>query len=137
MSVHPSACIARIGWQIDPSQPGNNMLFALDEWQSRKGRISASEAWIPACSFMEDTASALFRLLQRSSSGVTHIDSNANEAFNFATIDTALKGVFDREPWQVQPNRDYVHDQRLLSGEQLVPPISARLSSLLRRESDV
>jgi len=136
LSVHPRASIARIGWQIDPSQPGNNMLFALDQWQARDGRVSASEAWIPACSFMEDTATALLCLLRNPSPGATHIDSNATEAHNFATIATALKKVFEKELWQIEPNRDYEHDQRLLNAKQLVPPISQRLSPLLHPQSD-
>ncbi|PTT78536.1 dTDP-4-dehydrorhamnose reductase, partial [Pelomonas sp. HMWF004] len=38
----PTPVIARIGWQIDPTQPGNNMLMTLDGWQARDGQVNAS-----------------------------------------------------------------------------------------------
>lgn len=63
-AAHPGAAIARLGWQIGPEPVGNNMLAALDGWQAWQGEVAASRAWIPACSFMEDTAEALLlRLL--------------------------------------------------------------------------
>ena len=63
--AHAGASIARIGWQIDPTQPGNNMLMALDQWQASQGRVAASRRWKPACSFMVDTAQALADLLRQ------------------------------------------------------------------------
>lgn len=130
LGVCPDASIARIGWQIDPHQPGNNMLFALDQWQVNEGHVSASRAWRPACSFMEDTAEALLRLLLTPEAGVTHIDSNAEEAHSFSSIARALKQVFHRTSWNVHEHEDYVHDQRLAGGGALVPPLSARLPPL-------
>jgi dTDP-4-dehydrorhamnose reductase len=130
LTANPSACVARIGWQIDPSQPGNNMLMALDQWQTTTGRISASRAWRPACSFMEDTAAALMKLLQNPVHGVSHIDSNADEGHDFVQIALSLRIEFGRESWRVHPNADYRHDQRLLGGGALVPPLSDRLVSL-------
>ena len=132
LAAHPGACIARIGWQIDPEQRGNNMLFALDQWQEREGRVSASRAWRPACSFMEDTAAALLRLLKSPVAVVTHIDSNADEGHEFAAIARALKQAFDRPAWRIVENEDYAHDQRLAGGGALVPPLSARLAPLVR-----
>lgn len=129
-SAYPDACIARIGWQIDPQQPGNNMLHALDQWQAKDGRISASQAWRPACSFMEDTAAALVHLLRAPVPGVTHIDSNADEGHDFARIAHALKFVFGRAGWLVHPTEDYAHDQRLAGGGRFVPRLSSRLAPL-------
>lgn len=126
----PDARIVRIGWQIDPQQPGNNMLRALDQWQTAKGCVSASRAWKPACSFMEDTAAALIHLLQAPVPGVTHIDSNADEGHDFASIARALRQVYGREDWDVRPTEDYLHDQRLAGGAAFVPPLSSRLPPL-------
>lgn len=124
------ACIARIGWQIDPRRSGNNMLAALDRQQAQDGRIRASELWRPACSFMEDTAKALAGLLLKPIPGVTHIDSNADEGHNFASIVAALQQAFQRHTWIIEPTRDYLHDQRLVGGGALVPPLSKRLPAL-------
>lgn len=129
LAASRTAAIARIGWQIDPTQPGNNMLMALDGWQQREGSVAASRAWTPACSFMADTAAALLGLLQAPLPGVHHLDSNAGEAWRFDEIARALAGRFGRD-WQVVPHEDYRHDQRLVGGSLQLPPLSTRLPSL-------
>lgn len=123
--------IARIGWQIDPAQPGNNMLMALDGWQQREGRVAASRAWTPACSFMQDTAAALLTLIERPLPGVHHLDSNAQEGWRFDEVARALAVACGRD-WSVEPNDDYRHDQRLVGGPSRLPPLSARLKGLSR-----
>ncbi|MBI3349988.1 MAG: sugar nucleotide-binding protein [Burkholderiales bacterium] len=119
--------IARIGWQIDATQPGNNMLPTLDQWQQRDGCVKASNAWTPACSFMTDTAAALLGLLDRPLPGVHHLDSNAEEGWRFDEIARALARAFGRD-WRVEPHEDYRHDQRLVGGPSSLPPLSARLA---------
>ena len=132
-AAYPGACVVRIGWQIDPDQPGNNMLRTLDQWQANSGCVSASRRWKPACSFMQDTAAALAALLHRPVAGTLHLDSNAQEAHSFLDIVQALRSAFDRHHWQVQANEDYVHDQRLVHGTLAdlpvlrLPPLSQRL----------
>jgi dTDP-4-dehydrorhamnose reductase len=121
--------IARIGWQIDPAQPGNNMLMALDEWNRRDGCVAASRAWTPACSFMADTAAALLALIERPLPGVHHLDSNAAEAWRFDEVARALARQFGRD-WRVQAHGDYRHDQRLVGGAVSLPPLSTRLPGL-------
>ena len=118
--------IARIGWQIDETRSGNNMLLTLDDWQKRDGRVAASSAWTPACSFMADTAQALLGLIERPLPGVHHLDSNAEEAWRFDKVARALARTFERD-WRVEPNEDYRHDQRLVGGPSRLPPLSARL----------
>jgi len=134
LNSYPQASVARIGWLIDWQQPGNNMLMALDQWQAKEGRVSASETWRPACSFMEDTAEALVRLLREAEPGVTHIDSNAAEGHTFLNIVAALKHVCRRDAWRIEPTKEYVHDQRLVGGDVLVPGLSERLPPLMRTE---
>lgn len=123
----PTPVIARIGWQIDPAQPGNNMLMALDEWHKRDGRVAASHAWTPACSFMADTAAALLALIERPLPGVHHLDSNAAEGWCFDELARALARQFGRD-WRIEANEDYRHDQRLVGGPSALPPLSARLA---------
>lgn len=134
LAASPVAAIARIGWQIDPSQPGNNMLMALDDWQRRDGRVAASRLWTPACSFMADTAAALLALVERPAPGVHHLDSNAEEGWSFDQVACALAAAHGRA-WRVEANDDYRHDQRLVGGPRQLPPLSARLPGLstLRR----
>ncbi|RZL40477.1 MAG: NAD(P)-dependent oxidoreductase [Rubrivivax sp.] len=119
--------IARIGWQIDATRPGNNMLLTLDEWAQRDGFVKASSAWTPACSFMADTAAALLALIERPLPGVHHLDSNADEAWRFDEVARALARHFGRD-WRVEANEDYRHDQRLVGGPSGLPPLSARLA---------
>jgi len=121
------ASLVRIGWQIDDSASGNHMLAALEGWQQQQGRVSASPHWRPACSWLADTAQALLGLVSRPIAGLVHVDSNAEEGHDFVAIARALQQRFARGHWRVQADGDYVHDQRLVGGQALVPPLSARL----------
>jgi dTDP-4-dehydrorhamnose reductase len=126
-AANAGASIVRIGWQIDATLPGHNMLVELDGWQARDGRIGASRAWRPACSFVDDTAAVLIDLIERPQPGVVPIDSNAAEGHSFEAIVRALQCRYARWHWQIAPNDDYRHDQRQIGGEQRVPGLSARL----------
>lgn len=125
----PSARVARIGWQIDEAAQGNNMLATLDHWQREQGRIAASRCWIPACSFMPDTAMALLGLLQDEAAvgRVVHLDSNAESALSFDHLVAALARRFDRQGWRIEVTEDYRHDQRLLD------PQPGRIAALASR----
>jgi len=127
--AHPGAIVARLGWQIDPQAPGNNMVAALNAQQQRDGTIRASTRWKPACSFMDDTAEALFGLLEKPVPGVHHLDANADEGHSFHTIVTALREALQR-PWNVDVDDAYVHDQRLVGGPTRLPPLRRRLPGL-------
>jgi len=130
LAVNPQAMVARIGWQIDPGAAGNNMLMALDGWQSREGCVAASSVWIPACSFMEDTATALLDFIRKPEAGIHHLDSNAKEGYPFDAIVRALKAQFQRNQWQVRVHQDYRHDQRLIAPHTRMPDLSCRLPAL-------
>lgn len=123
-AAHAGASIVRIGWQIDPQARGNNMLATLDRWQAEQGEVAASRAWIPACSFMADTAHALLRLLAEP--GLHHVDSNARDAWPFSRLVAALRVCYRRN-WNLREHADYCHDQRLLGGPEWVPDLSVRL----------
>ena len=127
LAANRRASLVRIGWQIDAERPGNNMLKTLDDWQAKQGSVQASRAWIPACSFMQDTVQALLPLLRVQTPGTFHLDSNAVEAHSFDRVAAALKKHFAREHWQLRVHEDYQHDQRLIGGPLSLPPLSARL----------
>ena len=128
LTACPSATVARIGWQIAADAVGNNMLRHLDEQHARDGRIRASSAWRPACSFMSDTAAALCDLVQEGTGGPVHLDSNALDAMTFDQVVQRLGKKFERD-WVVEVTQDYVHDQRLLneSGGSMLPALSVHL----------
>jgi dTDP-4-dehydrorhamnose reductase len=132
-AANPSACIARIGWQIDAaddgSASGNNMLAALDAQQARDGRIRASTRWRPACLFMSDTAAALLQLIEQRVARTAHLDSNASDALDFHSLVHELKKRFARQLWLIEAHEEYVHDQRLLSEDDA----AVRLPSLIER----
>ncbi|PNY81052.1 sugar nucleotide-binding protein [Deinococcus koreensis] len=126
VAANPDAVIARIGWQIHPDATGNNMVAQLGAQQREQGRIRASRHWIPACSFMDDTAAALVGLAQDASRGPVHLDSNANDALNFPDLVRALARQLG-QPWQVEETEDYRHDQRLADGVERMPGLRGRL----------
>ncbi len=133
---NPAACIVRLGWQIDPTPSGNNMLAALDAQQAREGGIKVSTRWRPACSFMADTAAAILSLLSARATTTIHLDSNAREGHSFAAIVHALRRTYGRAHWGVRPTLDYAHDQRLLDQAALLPNLSVRLPALLSDEQE-
>jgi dTDP-4-dehydrorhamnose reductase len=130
LAANSAAVILRIGWQINPDRAGNNMIAALDQWQTKEGEISASRRWRPACSFMEDTGLAIVELLKSNKGGVFHFDSNANEGATFVQIVHALKVAYGKESWKIREQEEYVHDQRLIGTDLLAPPLSLKLPSL-------
>jgi dTDP-4-dehydrorhamnose reductase len=125
--ANPNACIARIGYQIDWDARGNNMLAHLEQ-QAANGGIEASSAWVPACSFMNETATALCDLLERHVGGVLHLDSNQETGYTFDQIVLALKAHLRRD-WSVRVARSYEHDQRLV-GSGLLPALHDQLPEL-------
>lgn len=126
------AIIARFGWQIDPDAKGNNMLAHLDQQQARNGKIQAGRRWIPACSFMEDTAEAIRSLVAKRAGGVFHLDSNARDAWTFDRVARAVKTRFARDSWVIEVDESYVHDQRLIGHEGRIVPLSLRLADPLQ-----
>lgn len=128
----PQAAIARLGWQIDETAGGNNMLAELDRRQAREGRVTASSRWTPACSFIDDTCRALLDLVETPRAGTFHLDANAGEAWRFDQVVQALKAHCARD-WVVAVDGSataYAHDQRLVGGAIALPPLSRRLPGL-------
>lgn len=121
-----AAIVARIGWQIGAARGGNNMLEALYRMAEVSGAVRASRAWIPACSFMRDTADALLTLLDRGEPGVFHLDANAHSALDFPTIARRLARLHHAD-WAIEITDDYLHDQRLPDSRVSLPPLTERL----------
>lgn len=122
--------IARLGWQIGEDLGGNTMSHYLAEAMQNKREIAASGRWIPACSFVADTAAVLLDLAvaQRMGNRVFHIDGN--RGWSFFEIATALKSYLNQN-WKIRQDDGFVFDQRLLGDLVERCDISRRLA--LRR----
>ncbi|MBL8510329.1 MAG: sugar nucleotide-binding protein [Betaproteobacteria bacterium] len=128
---HPTGVrVARLGWQIDPTRPdGNQMVAHAHREQQAHGRVSASDQWWPACSFLQDTAAALLGLLDQPP-GLYLLDSN--RGWDFVTLLQALKAAHGFN-WQIAPNQDYRHDQRMIDGRINMPSLAQHLPLLADR----
>jgi dTDP-4-dehydrorhamnose reductase len=126
LSANARAVIARIGYQIDTANPTGNNMFAHLQAKAAQGEIRASSSWIPACSFMQDTAAALWQLAEHSvasnASGIFHLDSNAACTMNYHQIVQALAALTHNH-WSVIETQDYQHDQRLLDDSTQLNPV--------------
>ncbi len=125
----PDSVVVRLGWQIGDAPGGNQMLTFLDDQMKREGVVRASTRWLPACSFLPDTAEALVRLVAMPP-GLYQCESNVR--WSFFEIAQALNARAGG-PWRIEPNEDFVYDQRLVDARLAMPPLSARLSQLLPR----
>ncbi len=126
--ANPGACVARIGWQIGETPGSNNMIDFLETRTREDGAVRASRRWIPACSFLADTADTLAALTgDPAATGVYQVDGNPG--WNFHEIATALSARHGNR-WPVEPTEDFVHDQRMLDPRVSIAPLSQRLPSL-------
>jgi dTDP-4-dehydrorhamnose reductase len=123
-SANPAARIARLGWQIGSAPEGNTMLRFFADRVAEGGVVKASRRWLPACSFLEDTAGGLIRLLDQPA-GLYHLDSN--RGWDFFTIASALSAAHGNT-WPVEADDGFVCDQRLVE-----PRPEIRLPALHRR----
>jgi len=123
---NPRAIIARLGWQIGEAPGSNNMIDFFDKQMQEKGHIDASSKWLPSCSFLDDTADALYRVAQLSP-GIYMFNSNTH--WNFYEIASALNKQYG-SPWKIRANEDFVYDQRMMEERITLPPLSTRLKDL-------
>jgi dTDP-4-dehydrorhamnose reductase len=133
---YPDAVVARLGWQIgdlrsdgplvDPGAGSNTMESFLARQHRDHGEIRASTRWLPACSFVDDTAAALHELAGRAG-GTYLLDSNRR--WTFFSIARALSTA-RRAPWSVLPTEDFIYDQRMIDDRIALPALESRLSAL-------
>lgn len=112
MDVNPEAVIARIGWQIGEAPGGNNMLSYFDQHQREHGKVALSRRWVPACSFLHDTASVLAGLVEeRIPGGLYHVQGN--RGLDICEIAKRLKARH-RSPWEIVETHDFKMDNRMV-----------------------
>lgn len=127
-AANPLTRIARLGWQIGEADGSNNMVNHLDRQMKEQGVIKASRKWKPACSFLDDTAAGLVRLMELPPD-LYQFDSNRH--WSFHDIAEALNHQRGN-PWNVQADDHFVFDQRMLDPRPGLPSLSAHLPSLVR-----
>lgn len=125
-AAHPEARIARLGWQIGTTPGGNQMVDFLARTFQAEGSIRASRHWFQACSFLDDTADALLRVVTAQPPGLYHADGNPG--LSFYEIVTGLNRMLG-EPWTVVPTEEPVQNNRLLDARVAVRPITDRFPS--------
>lgn len=124
---NPSAKVVRLGWQIGRGPGSNNMIDFFDRHMRERGRVPASRRWLPAASFLEDTADALVRLAAEPP-GLYQFDANG-AGHSFYDIASALSRLHGGA-YRVEPTDDFVYDQRLLDGRVPLTPLAERLPGL-------
>ncbi len=127
-AAHPEATIVRLGWQIGDQPGGNNMLTFFDDRMREEGRVRASTRWLPATSFLADTAAALIDAAQ-AAPGIYHLD--ANTRWSFFDIARALSAAHGNR-WIVEPTDAFVYDQRMTDPRISLPALDRRLPELAR-----
>jgi dTDP-4-dehydrorhamnose reductase len=128
MHQNPDATIVRLGWQIG-TQPGSNQMIDFFDRETRaRGEVRASTQWRPACSFLDDTADAIARLLGEAP-GRYLLDSNTRWTFfEIAQALSALHG--DR--WSIVPTEHPTQDQRMIDPRVPIASLATRLPALSR-----
>jgi dTDP-4-dehydrorhamnose reductase len=127
LAQNPASLVVRLGWQIG-FEGGNVMVTALTEQMRERGEIRASTRWLPACSFLDDTAAALERLATVAERGLYMIDSNVRWTHFEIARALAEGAALD---WRVVPDDDgFGKDQRMIDPRLEVPSLRARLPSL-------
>jgi dTDP-4-dehydrorhamnose reductase len=125
LAANRQAVVARLGWQIGDSAGSNNMVDFLVRAQQAEGCIGASNRWLPACSFLADTAAALAGLLDSAGArGIYHLDGNTGLTFfEVAQRLNARHGG----TWRIYKTAEPDQDQRLIDHRISVGSIAARL----------
>jgi dTDP-4-dehydrorhamnose reductase len=118
--------VLRIGWQIGERAGSNNMIDFFDKQMREHGRIEASTRWLPACSFLPDTAEAIWTALS-TPPGLYMVDSNAR--WNFFEIASALNRRHGGK-WKIESTDKFVYDQRMIDARLGVPELKRRLPEL-------
>jgi dTDP-4-dehydrorhamnose reductase len=123
---NPSAVVARLGWQIGNAPGTNNMVDFLERQQAEQGEIRASRKWLPACSFVQDSAAAL-TALATFPAGLYLVNSNTQ--WSFYDIVVALNALHGNR-WNVVPDDAFVYDQRMLDERVPIASLDERLPAL-------
>jgi dTDP-4-dehydrorhamnose reductase len=111
VNAHPSALIARLGWQIGVEPQANNMLAHLHRTATEQGFIEASTRWVPSCAYLEDTAAGILELVRAAASGLYQLEGNPGLSFHEIVTRLCQHHGFD---WDVRTTEHHVQDNRMI-----------------------
>lgn len=123
LAANPDATVVRLGWQIGAAPGTNTMVDFLHRMHVERGYVEASTNWVPACSFLEDTATALVDATTREA-GVYLFDGNPGLSFH--GIAERL-GRRDGRGWQVRATELPFRNTQMLDDRIPVAPITEQL----------
>jgi len=123
---YPQATVVRLGWQIGDAAGSNNMIDYLERAAREHGHVAASSRFLPACSFLPDTAAALARALT-APPGLYQIDGN--DRHTMWQIACALSEHHGRR-WRIVETAEPYQDQRMIDPRLDTAQISGRLPAL-------
>lgn len=123
---YPQATVVRLGWQIGDAAGSNNMIDYFERQAREHGHIAASTRWLPACSFLPDTAAALVRAIG-APPGLYQIDGNERHTmWQIASALSAQHGL----RWRITQATEPHQDQRMIDPRLGVAPLARRLPAL-------
>lgn len=109
LSIYPEAYIMRIGWQIGESAGSNNMVDFFQKQMDTQGYIDASSRFFPSCSFIEDTAEAIFNVVSNHLPDTYLVNSNHKHSlFEIATYLKKWHPLF-----KIKETYDFTYDNRM------------------------
>lgn len=123
LSANPEATVVRLGWQIGNVPGTNTMVDFLHRLHVRHGVIEASTNWVPACSFLDDTASAIVDATTHESDVYLF---DGNPGLSLFEIAERL-GRIDGRGWQVRPTELPFRNNQMLDRRIRVASITERL----------
>lgn len=120
-TANPRAHVVRLGWQIGTAPGGNQMVDFLERNFQAQGLIEASTRWYPACSFLEDTAATLARLMENHPADLYLLDGNPGLSFHEIAVglDRMLGGR-----WRITSTSTPVQNNRMIDARVAVAPIN-------------
>ena len=123
-AVHSEAVIVRLGWQIGSKAGSNNMIDFIEKKMVESGSVHASGVWFPSCSFLEDTAEAVYRIIRKKKAGTYLL--NGNRKYSFYQIVSALNKKHGGK-WNVVFDNSFSKDDRMFDDRVKISGIEKRL----------
>lgn len=121
MAINPNTYILRLGWQMGDTFEKNNILAALENIHREKGKIEASNQWIPATAFIKDTADFIYRIPADMSPGIYHLNGNPGISF-FELVNLISKKY--RKDWTIVETDTPKRDGRIIDARIQMPMIT-------------
>lgn len=108
-AANDQSYILRIGWQIGTEAGSNNMIDFFQKQMNEHGVIKVSSRFYPSCSFITDTASAIYELITNHSPDLYLI--NSNHTYSLYEIGLYIK---KKHPlFKFQEDQGFQYDNRM------------------------